>query len=384
MKKDGPLRGIRVLDFSRILAGPLCSLYLADLGADVLKVERPGRGDESRGYPEKAADGSSATFVALNRGKRGIAIDLQTSAGVGFAHSLASKADVLIENFRVGVMEGFGLAYQDMRIQNPALVYCTISGFGKVGPLARDGANNLIAQAFGGMLGRQSGDPLMVSSMRAVTDMYTGVNAAVAIVAALYARATTGRGCLVETSLLEAQAGLMSHHIVQSIVTGVDPISQYVPFTVPNDAFLASDDRWLVLAVNSEEMWTRFCEALGLKEWQKSSSLSKNALRMEQREHIVRRVAAIIATRPRNDWLRLFREFRVTAGPVNSVSEFIEHPQTKAMGMVSKTYGPGDLGYPAVRLPFSMSNFELGSDLPPPALRDWEKTPGDRSGIGWL
>lgn len=374
---ESPLAGVRVLDFSRIIAGPLCTLYLSDLGADVIKVERPVTGDEARSYGPAWWEGIGATFLALNRGKRSICLDMASDGDKTRARELASECDVVVENFRPGVMSKWGLSYDQIHTTNPGLVYCSLTGFGSEGPLANQGANNLIAQAFGGAMYLADPDVPKKAVGPAITDLFAGVNAALAVVAALHARTVTNKGQLVQTSLLEAQAGLMSYFITSYLGTGRNPtLGEASPFTVPNGTFRAAD-RWLVVAVNSPAMWERLCHALEQPEWIENPAYRTNEDRLEHKDEIVRDVSRILQGRSREDWLAVFDDWKVTAGPVNTVSEFVNHPQTVAMEVVQPIPNPAIEAFRGVRVPFTMSDADLGSSLPPPGL-------GEHDSESWI
>lgn len=363
------LRGIRVLDLSRIVAGPLCTLYLADLGADVIKIERKGAGDEMRHYGPGRWAGEGSTFLALNRGKRSLELDLSDPDDLEVARELALHADVLVESFRPGVMERWGLAYDDLREANPGLVYCSITGFGSTGPAAQLGANNLIAEAFGGMLSvsEEPGTPV-IRTGPPTTDLFTGVNAALAVLAALSSGGAPRTGCRIATSLLEAQALTMSGYVLGYLGTGQVPSrATGLPFTVPNQQFMASDAP-LVVAVNSEDMWRRLCVAIDREDWLERPDLATNAQRMQIQEQLIRELTDVFAQRTRGEWLDALSRARVTSGPVNTVRDLVDHPQVEALGLLRDMPSTTVPDLRTVRLPFSVDGEGVTAHLPPPAL----------------
>lgn len=363
------LAGTKVLDFSRIVAGPLCTLYLADLGADVIKVERHGTGDEMRHYGPGVWDGHGSTFLALNRNKRSLDLDLRDPHDLDLARDLARDADVLVESFRPGVMSRWSLGYEDLAEQNASLVYCSITGFGSTGPAAMNGANNLIAEAFGGMLSvtEEPGAPV-VRTGPPTTDLFTGVNAALAILAALTTNGRPRTGCHLTTSLLEAQALMMSGYILGYLGTGDVPSSRTgLPFTVPNQQFMASDAP-LVVAVNSEAMWERLCVAVGREDWLARPDLRTNAQRMEQQDDVVAELTRVFRTRTRAEWIAALADARVTAGPVNTVADLLDHPQAEALRLLADTPSEDNPDLRTVRLPFTVDGESWVTGAPPPQL----------------
>ena len=367
----GPLSGVRVVDLSRIIAGPLTTLYLADLGADVIKIERPGSGDEMRGYGPGRWNGQGSTFLALNRNKRSVVLDLTSEEGRGHLRALLKDADVVVDSYRPGVMRRWGLTHEELTVDNPALVQCSISGFGGKGPFADLGANNLIAEAFGGTISVTAGaDENRMRSGPPMTDYFTGTCAALAITAALRTPREERVGTHIELSLLEAQAMMMSGYIVGHLGTGEVPDGRSgLPFTVPNQIFHASDAP-LVLAVNSEAMWHRMCVAIEREDWATRPEYATNALRMGRQSEIVELLDEVLATRERAHWLERFAEERVTAAPVNDVRDLLEHPQVEALDILLPTPTEDVPDLRTVRLPFTYGHEEEAPEVHrgPPAL----------------
>jgi crotonobetainyl-CoA:carnitine CoA-transferase CaiB-like acyl-CoA transferase len=366
----GPLEGIRVLELARIIAGPLAGLYLADLGADVLKIERPG-GDEMRGYGPEKWDGVGSTFLALNRNKRSVVMDLRDPSERERLLELVADADVLIESYRPGVMEGWDLGFERLRAVNPRIIVCSITGFGGRGPSAGLGANNLIAEAFGGSISvsKDPGDRMLAGPP--MTDFFTGTTSALAIMSRLMVPREQREAVHVETSLLESQAMMMSGYIVGYLATGSNPDRSIgLPFTVPNQMFTASDGR-LVLASNSEDMWRRMCVAIGRPEWLDRPEYASNALRMQRQEEIVNALDEIIAQQPRDHWLEAFDKARVSAGPVNTVEDLLGNAQVRSMGITVPLPGGPTADLATVRLPFTFNGYAPHGEHPsPPPILD--------------
>jgi crotonobetainyl-CoA:carnitine CoA-transferase CaiB-like acyl-CoA transferase len=365
----GALRGVRVLELARIIAGPLAGMYLADLGADVVKIERPG-GDEMRGYGPEKWDGAGSTFLALNRNKRSVVMDLREESERERLLELVADADVLIESYRPGVMARWDLGFERLRAANPRIIVCSITGFGGTGPSAGLGANNLIAEAFGGSISvsKDPGDRMLAGPP--MTDFFTGTNAALAIMSRLIVPREERRAAHVETSLLESQTLLMSGYIVGYLATGTNPDRNIgLPFTVPNQMFSASDGR-LVLASNSEDMWRRLCVAIGRDDWLERPEYATNALRMQRQAEIVSALDEELAQRPRDYWLDAFDKARVSAAPVNSVEDLLHNPQVQALGITVPLPGGSTPNLTTVRLPFTVDGRPPHGDhpIPPPAL----------------
>jgi len=366
----GPLEGIRVLELARIIAGPLAGLYLADLGADVLKIERPG-GDEMRGYGPEKWDGVGSTFLALNRNKRSVVMDLRDPAERERLLELVADADVLIESYRPGVMEGWDLGFDRLRAANPRIIVCSITGFGGRGPSAGLGANNLIAEAFGGSISvsKDPGDRMLAGPP--MTDFFTGTTSALAIMSRLMVPPEQREAVHVETSLLESQAMMMSGYIVGYLATGSNPDRSIgLPFTVPNQMFTASDGR-LVLASNSEDMWRRMCVAIGRPDWLDRPEYASNALRMQRQQEIVGALDEIIAQQPRDYWLEAFDKARVSAGPVNTVEDLLDNAQVRSMEITVPLPGGPTADLATVRLPFTFNQHAPHGEHPsPPPILD--------------
>ena len=370
LPKPLPLRGVRVLDFSRIIAGPYCAQYLADLGADVIKVERKGLGDDARQYSFPAVwEGTGTMYLSFNRGKRSIALDLDQDSDRGLARELIGSADVLLENFRPGVMARLGLDYENLRASHSGLVYCSISGFGEDGPLALAGANDLVAQASTGLMSlnqQEDGRPQKV--VPAMVDMFTGLNAAVAIIAALHRRSGTNLGTHVTTSLFECGVSMLSY-FATSHFAAPEPATQDLgaSITVPNQSFLASDG-WMVIACSNEAMWQRLCEAIGRPELRDDPRFATNLDRTRNQQTLIPLLDTVFAAATRAHWAQRLEAAKASSSSILSVGEVLSHPQTESLGMIVPLAHPDIDGFRVLRTPFRFDSEVLTSNRPPPAL----------------
>ncbi|MEE2905350.1 MAG: CoA transferase [Gemmatimonadota bacterium] len=334
---SGPLSGVRVVELAHIMAGPVCGLMLADMGADVLKVERLPSGDATRGFLPPDINGESAAFMMLNRGKRGVAVDLRTQAGVEVVRRLVSEADVLLENFRVGTMDRIGLGWKALSELNPRLVYCQITGFGRNGPLSEQGGFDLIAQGYSGLMsvtGEGPGrEPVKVGAP--VTDITAGILAAFGVTAALLERERTGRGQLVDTSLFEAGVVQTYWQSAITLASGVSPgpMGSAHPLAAPYQA-LSTSDGWINVGASNEGTWLRLTEALGRPDLREDIRFKTNQARMGHLQELVDTLAPSFAKLTTDEWLERLQQAGVPVGPVASVGEMLEHPHSLARDMV--------------------------------------------------
>ncbi len=338
---SGPLAGLRVLDLSRILAGPSCTQVLGDLGADVIKVERPGRGDDTRGWGPPFVTGESgerlesAYYVCANRNKRSVAIDLATPEGAALVARLAERCDVLVENFKVGALDRYGLGFDALSARAPRLVYCSITGFGRTGPRADQAGYDFLIQAMGGIMsltGEPEGRPMKVGV--GVADVVCGMYAAVAILAALRERDRTGRGQHVDLALYDAQLAWLVNAGASYLVSGRVPArhGNAHPHIVPYQTFAAEDGE-IALAVGNDDQFARLCRVMGREELARDPRFAENAGRVEHREELVPLLEAAIAERPRAFWIDALRGEGVPCGAVQDLAEALSDPQTHARGM---------------------------------------------------
>ncbi|MCX0272717.1 CoA transferase [Nocardia zapadnayensis] len=342
-ENSGPLAGLRVVDMTTSYAGPTAAMYLADLGATVIKVERPGRGDDARSWGPPFVDGASAWFASANRNKKSIVVDLRSDTGREVLLRLLDTADVFLQNMNPAKLVGMGIAGDSLRSRNPRLIYCAMSGFGLDGPDSGLPGYDLVAQARSGLMsvtGEAGRSPQRVST--ALSDVVTGMCAAVAINAALVRQARTGEGELIDVSLLDTDLALMAPRIAAYHAGEPEPapsggtdsvLAVYQPF--------AATDRSLVVAIGNDAMWQRFCTAVDLPELAADPALADNAGRRAHRPRITRLVAERIATRTGAEWLQIFGAIDVPAAAVQSLSEVVQDPQVRARGALMPVPGSG-------------------------------------------
>ena len=335
-KRTGPLAGLRVLEMTQIMSGPTCGLLLADMGADVIKIEKLPGGDDARGYRDPQINGVSAPFLMLNRNKRGLALNLKNSQGRTLLLRMVKDADVLVENFRGGTMDKLGLGYEVLRDVNPGLIYCAISGYGRTGPYADKGGFDLIAQGFAGLMA-VTGEPGRppAKSGNAVSDMNAGILAATGILAAYIHKLKTGEGQIVDTSLSDAALQQTYWHAAVWLATQREPQptgSAHI-LTAPYQAFEASDG-WINIGGANQTNWERICQVLGHPEWREDPRFATNSDRMANLNELVTLMNAVLRTRTRAEWQTEMDAAGVPAGSVHTIGEALSHPQTLARGMV--------------------------------------------------
>jgi crotonobetainyl-CoA:carnitine CoA-transferase CaiB-like acyl-CoA transferase len=334
------LAGVRVLDLSRVLAGPWCAQLLADYGADVIKVERPGAGDDTRAWgppwwTSPAGGRVASYYLCTNRGKRSVAADLASAEGQALVRSLAGEADVLVENYKVGQLAKYGLDAAALSALNPRLVYCSITGFGQHGPYAQRPGYDFAIQAMGGLMsitGEPGGEPQKVGV--AVADLMTGLYAATAILAALHRARATGRGCHVDAALLDVQVAMLANQASGYLCSGTVPQRQgnAHPSIVPYQVF-ASADGHVVLAVGNDGQFARFCEAAGCAALAREPRYATNSERVRHRDELVARLADVMRRRGTDDWVALLEGVDVPCAPIHDVAQVFADPQVVARGM---------------------------------------------------
>jgi crotonobetainyl-CoA:carnitine CoA-transferase CaiB-like acyl-CoA transferase len=332
----GPLAGMRVLELAQIMAGPTCGMMLADMGADVIKVEKLPGGDDSRGYREPRVNGVSAPFMILNRNKRGIALNLKHAQGREILLRMVKDADVLTENYRRGTLEKLGLGYDVLSEVNPGLIYCAVSGYGRDGPYGDKGGFDLIAQGFAGLMS-VTGEPGRppVKTGNSIADINAGVLAVSGITAAYVHKLKTGRGQVVDTSLMEAALQQTYWHAAIYFATGesVGPTGSAHLLTAPYQAFRASDG-WINVGGANQANWERIADVLGHPEWRDDPRFATNSARMENLDALTTAMNAVLVTRSKAEWIIAFDAAGVPVGPVHTIGEALSHPQTLARGMV--------------------------------------------------
>jgi len=373
-----PLEGVRVLDLSRVLAGPWATQLLADLGADVIKVEKPGAGDDTRhwGPPwlEHGDQKVAAYFLAANRGKRSVAIDFATEVGAALVRRMAADADVLVENFKVGGLKRFGLDAESLRAEHPRLIYASITGFGQDGPYAARAGYDYIIQGMGGLMsltglpdGEPGGGPMRVGV--AVADLFTGMYTANAILAALHRRDQTGEGATIDMALFDTQLAMLANQASNSLVSGKDPARQGAghPNIVPYQPFAAADQP-IIIAVGNDRQFARLAAIVGHPEWVGDPAFATNAARVAARERLVPLIAEVIARKPASSCLEQLEAAGIPAGPINTISQALADPQLVHRGAQLSRTG-GALGtVPMIGCPIRLDGNRSDSPLPPPAL----------------
>lgn len=361
-----PLRGIRVADFSRVVSGPYCTMLLADMGADVIKVEHPERGDDTRawGPPYLQADDAreSAYFLSINRNKRSLRLDLKSEQGQALAKALIRRSDVLVHNFPPKTSGRLGLSFEKVQTLNDQLIYASISGYGSAGPAADKPGYDLLAQAVSGLMsitGPADGEPHKVGV--AIVDVLAGLNAAYAIVNALYERAQTGKVRRVETSLLEAGIASLINVAGNALVGGTTPprYGNAHPNIVPYQTF-ATQDASIAVAVGNDGQFVRFANVLGRADWLGDPRFATNAARVAHREVLVPAIAEIMRQQPQQVWLEQLDAASIPAAPVATVDEALNSPQVQAMNMVQHIPHPNFGTVPQVA-----AGFKLDGHTPP-------------------
>ena len=365
-----PLDGVRVIDLSRVLAAPFCAALLGDLGADVVKLEDPAGGDEARTWaPQK--EGESPGYIVNNRNKRGIAVDLKSADGVAVVRRLVERADVLIENFRTGVMEQFGLGYESLARLNSRLVYCSVSAFGRTGPRAREAGYEAVMQAFGGVMsitGEPGGAPVRCGA--SFLDLTTGILAALGVVAALHLREETGVGQRVDSSLLDTSLGLLNYHAQAQLLTGERPraLGSAHPSLAPYRNFRCRDGQWIFIAGANDRLWRRLAVAVGLEALLEDSRFATNLDRVRHRDEVDRQVEAAVARFDRGELLERLDAANVPAAPVNTVDQVLADRQTIARPVMQRMAHPKLGDVPVIGMPLGFSAMNPSVRRHSPAL----------------
>lgn len=362
------LAGIKVLDLSRVLAGPSCTQILADLGADVIKIERPVLGDETRQWmPPAFADGSSAYFSTVNRNKKSLTVDMSTADGQKILTKLADKADILVENFKVGSLQKYGLDYATLSQRNPRLIYASLTGFGQDGPDANKPGYDYIIQGLSGLMsitGPSDGLPHKVGV--AVVDLFAGLQLTVGIQAALYHRSQTGEGQLVDVSLLDSAVAMTANVGMNYLASATVPprLGNEHPNIVPYQVFESAGQQHFILACGNDRQFSLICEALG-QEWHLDADFSSNPQRVKNRKRLVPAMQTLFLAQPRDYWLELFESIKVPCGAIHNVAEALAMPQIQHREMVvdfadSPVRGLGN--------PIKLSKTPIVYQSPPPSL----------------
>lgn len=365
------LEGVRVLDLSRVLAGPYCTMMLGDLGADVIKVEAPGVGDDTRHWgPPFTAGGESAYFLCVNRNKRSITINLKSDKGIQVLKKMIQQSDVLVENFRVDTMEKWGLNYEELQRLKPGLIYCSITGYGSTGPYRNLAGYDFIIQAQGGLMsitGPVEGEPYKVGV--AIADITAGLFACNAILAALYANQISGRGQRIDISLLDSQIAWLANVGSNFLISGEKPIryGNAHPNIVPYQTFRASDG-YFALGIGNDGQWKQFCESVGIKDWAEDDRFKTNAKRVENRKILIPLLEELFCHYEITHWLSILTSVGVPCGPINSIDQVMDDPQVQAREMVVRVDHPNTGLIQMVASPMKIPTSKVGVRLPPPML----------------
>ena len=371
-----PLAGIKVLDISRVLAGPWCGQMLADMGADVIKIERPQRGDDTRhwGPPWLSGSAESAYYLCANRGKRSVTVDMATTEGQAVIKQLVEQSDVLIENFKVGGLKRYGLDYPSLKALNPRLIYCSITGFGQESPYAHRAGYDFMIQAMGGIMsltGKPDDEPGggPVKSGVAFTDIFTGLYAANAVLAALYQRRDTGTGCHIDMALMDVQVGVLANQALNYLTSGKVPqrMGNAHPNIVPYQAF-ATQDGHMIVAVGNDDQFKRFCQVLSLPALAEDPCFATNGVRVQYRDQLVPVLEVALAQRGTDDWLAAFEAVGVPCGPINTLDRVFDDPHVKARKL-KQTLPHAQAGQvDLVANPIRMNGESVSATTAPPTL----------------
>ena len=379
---SGALDGYRVLDLSRILAGPWAGQMLADFGAEVIKVERPGSGDDTRGWgPPYVKDKSgedtqeAAYFHSANRGKRSLTVDLSLPEGQALVRELVAECDVLLENYKVDGLKKYGLDYNSLQQINPGLVYCSITGFGQTGPYRQRAGYDFMIQGMGGLMsltGEADGMPMKVGV--ALTDVMTGLYAANAVMAALLSRAKTGQGQHIDLALLDVQVATLANQAMNYQVSKNSPqrLGNAHPNIVPYQAF-ATEDSHIILAVGNDTQFSRFAELVGYSEWSSDKRYRTNNARVLNRESLVPMIAACLLQQTSEDWLEKLNKLGIPCGPINSLDQVFEDPQVQAREMVVQLPHTQAGSVPTVANPIRFSNTPIAYQQASPLLGEYSE-----------
>ena len=330
------LENICVIDLTRVLAGPYCTMMLGDLGADIIKIEVPGRGDDTRQWgPPFTKGGESAYYLSANRNKRSLTLNLKSEQGLEILKKLIAKGDVLVDNFKTGTLSRWGLDYETLQEIRPGLIYCTVTGYGYTGPYSSRPGYDLIVQATGGFMsitGPENGDPSRAGV--AIADISTGMFAANAILAALYSREQTGEGQRIDMSLLDSQVALLSYAATNYFVSGsiTNRLGNAHPNIVPYQSFKARDMHF-VLAIGNDKQWGIFCKSINKPEWIDDEKYSTNAVRVNNRKVLVNHLSKLFATQNAKYWLDIFDKVGLPSGPINELDQVFENEQIKSRDM---------------------------------------------------
>ena len=364
------LEGIKVLDLSRALAGPYCTMMLADMGAEVIKLEMPGRGDDSRSWGPPFVEGESAYFMSVNRNKKSLTLNMKSERSTEIVHKLIKQSDVLVENFRPGAMERLDLGYQRVKEMNSRIIYASISGFGQDGPYRMLPGFDQVLQGMGGLMsitGEPGGPPIKVGV--AIADISGGMFAAYGIVVALYNREKTGKGQMIDVSLLDSQVAWLTYRAGAYLTSGEipQPVGSGHPVIVPYQAFKAQDV-YVNIAVGNDQLWERFCKAVGLEKVMEDPKFASNAKRVENREEIVKIISNLVATKKGEEWLKILTDAGIPCGPIYTVDKIFADQQVLHRQMLKELDHPKAGKVKVTGIPVKLSDTPGEVKTAPPLL----------------
>lgn len=365
----GPLDGIKVLDLTRVLAGPYATMLLGDLGAEVIKIEQPGTGDESRNFgPFK--NGFSLYFMSVNRGKRSVTLNLKTERGQAIFKQLLAHTDIVVENFRPGTMEKLGLDYDTLKAEHPSLIYAACSGFGQTGPYAQQGAYDMIIQGMGGIIsitGEPEGPPVRVGT--SISDITAALFTTIGVLSALHHRNQTGKGQFVDVAMLDSLVAVLENAVVRYFATGEapKPLGARHPAITPFEAF-ASADGYVIIALGNDTLWAKFCEHVNRQDLISDERFRTNADRTENHAELFSILSDIMSKRTTDAWIDALGEIGVPCGPINAMDKVVSHPQVQAREMITRVAHQitGTVEVPGV--PIKLSETPGNVDAPAPSL----------------
>ena len=371
-RPTGPLAGLRVFDLTRVLAGPTCAQMLADLGADVIKIERPGSGDDTRGFAPPYMPGTkeSAYFTGVNRNKRSLTLDIAQPEGQEIAKRLIAQSDILVENFKTGALAKYGLGYEQLHVEFPRLIYCSITGFGQTGPYApRPGYDSLI-QAMGGVMsltGEPDGLPQKVGVP--VADLFAGLYGCIGILAALRHRDATGQGQQIDIGMLDTHVAWLANQGMNYLATGENPprLGNQHPNIVPYQVF-PTEDGYIVLSVGNDPTFKRFCENFALTHLLEDERFATNAARVQNRQHVTDTLTPVMRRHPTHWWVDRLEALKIGCGPINKLSEVFADPQVQARGMVVEMERPPGGSVKVIANPVRLSETPPDYRIAPPTL----------------
>ncbi len=365
----GPLEGIKVLDLTRVLAGPYATMILSDLGADVIKIEQPEIGDESRNFgPFK--NSFSLYFMSVNRGKRSITLDLKTDRGKDIFKQLVKQSDILVENFRPGTMKKLGLDYETLAAEHPALIYAACSGFGQTGPFAEKGAYDMIIQGMGGIIsitGEPDGPPVRVGT--SISDITAALFTTIGILSALHNRNSTRKGQLVDVAMLDSLVAVLENAIVRYFATDEipQPLGSRHPAITPFEAFESADGH-IIIAIGNDTLWAKFCEHVGQKNLISDARFSTNVERTANHSELFPILSEIMRQRTTDEWIDALENIGVPCGPINTIDKVVNHPQVQARDMIAHVIHQMTGAVEVPGLPIKLSDTPGDVDIPAPNL----------------